>query len=390
MKVKSSDLSYNFILLTIAIGLFLNNAQIAVAIVMFVMLFLALTVRKEVGFSKWSLIIFAFCFFILGLGWYIKGPSMAYTVLRFVFLFSLYVLVQNKYLEKEHSTGDWFYYLMLFLMILSVFMSIYYKSSYSGNFYFGMNRDKNYSAIIVFLFFMYSNKRGKLGGILFAFIYALTLNDSRSYLLLLILFYVVMWLQNPIYKIINKTKLNRMFVVFTVLFIIMVFFTIFWVFNVSVSNVSTYHKSLIDMANQERFVGNYRGLEMLQRDKSIRIWGYGSNYNSVLGLDEYVMYRGVRLQPVHNSLFNPLIRMGILVGLIYLFVVSKLIDHYYVKENLSYIIPFVINAMFVHSMFENLWLVFWVVILSLDKRTYNFGVLKFKLMNGKIAKKDSM
>lgn len=182
-----------------------------------------------------------------------------------------------------------------------------------------------------------------------------------------------------------RFKINRTITLFCVLFIIMTAITVLWVTNISLIHVGAYHTGIVDWANMERFVSNYRALEMIKYDNSIRIWGYGSNYLSEIwvGPDAYTVYMGVHLQPVHNSLFNPLVRMGIVMGIIYLAIVSKLIDHYLTKDNLPYILPYIINAMFVHSVFEAVFLSFWMIIISTKENNNHVIDIGRSLLNKK-------
>lgn len=372
MEIKYSDLIYNLMLFSIVVGFFLNSNQISTIVILILILVLAFNTKNEISFSEQSIILIISSIILLLFGLYFKGISIAYTILRFITVFGLYILIKNRYLEREHDRDDWFFRFMLFLIVISMIMTVIQGSEY---FYFGLNREANSSAMIVFMFFMYSNKKGKVTGIIIAFLFALFFNGSRSYLALMLLFYIISFLKKPINSIMTKFKLKKMTLIFCILFIMMAIFSYYWVNNVSVANVTAYHTGLNDESNRERFVANVKALEMMKNDDEIRIWGYGSNLLEELGIDNssssLAIYLGTRLVQPHNSLYNPILRMGILVGIIYLFIVAKLIDRYFSKDNLAYILPYVLNAMFVHSMFEMSWLVFLIIILSLKQNKYH-------------------
>ncbi len=381
MNIKRNELCYNIILLSIIIGFFLNDNKISVFFALFGVGSLALLAQRYEKIKPSTLAIVALCVAMELLGVYIKGPSEFYSAIRYAFLLALFIIVENGYLKIDYGKTNWFYYAFLFLFVLSIIISFHYQNEFSGNFNFGLNRDKNYSSIIVFLFFMYSNRQGKRLGVIMAFLYAIFLNDSRSYLGLLVLFYVVYIFRAPIYDFLCKFKINKIVIIFIICFLAMVGLTLLWISHVSLSNVGNYHSGFIDLANMERFVSDYRALEMIQSDKLIRIWGYGSDYYKAIGLDTYTVYNGVHLQPVHNSLFSPLVRMGVMMGTVYLLIASRLVNNFFTKDNLPYILPYIVNAMFVHSMFETVWLTFWLIIIATKQKefsSFNIGKILAK------------
>ncbi|AUD14482.1 hypothetical protein CW734_13525 [Planococcus sp. MB-3u-03] len=115
-------------------------------------------------------------------------------------------------------------------------------------------------------------------------------------------------------------------------------------------------------------------------EEYLLFYGYDNDIKSYLGIDsintsEHSVYGGVRLVQTHNNILNIFIKTGIAFALIYLLILSKIIDKYYIKENIEYIFPYLINSIIMHSMLNTgFW--FWILVLHLPK--VNKSLIKLK------------
>ena len=76
----------------------------------------------------------------------------------------------------------------------------------------------------------------------------------------------------------------------------------------------------------------------------------------------------VRLEQPHNSILNFVLRAGIIPGFLYFNLLAALLEKINRKDNCPYLYPYMLNGMIMHSLFEGVWLIFWLVILLMPKR----------------------
>lgn len=353
-----------------------SNTTIGYAIlsIVFLLAFL-LPIRKYYTRLPKSVL---YCLFIVALcivaSFIFAEYIQKFTIACFGCLIIMYLLTESCILSdslEDKPIVDWFYILLFSLTLVNIYFSL----GSDSDIVFSVIGEKNYTAVFVFCVFLYSNKRRYYSGILLGIIYGIFFTESRSFLLLLILFYILWFLPDRCKDFLEKHRV-RFFFIFIILFVAVAVFSIYWVYNVSTSGLVDYKTGLNDGSNRMRFVANIKAFQMLSEPTKTLFWGYGDHLLEALGVtsDDYsyhTHFLGVRLVQPHNSLINPLVTMGIVPGIIYCYILSLMIDKYNSRDNIPYIFPYVINAMIMHSMFELQWLVFWTLILALpqqDKR----------------------
>lgn len=375
MNRKSlTEIIYDGILVIIAISfLSINNMLentsyilLAMLLAMFIFFHINTDIKIPANIT-YTLPILLVCYILSIFFW---TYSQFYTVVSFIILYCMYIWVRNAHIDLvSKKQFDWFYYLMFIIIVYNIILN---KLQGNIEIIFDFIGDKNYTGILVYLLFLYSNKNKRKMGVLLGILYALFLSESRSMLLLISLFYFIRIFKN-IFKKINKyIRKIRLFSFFLILFIAVLIFSYYWVFIVSSGGVEAYRTSLNDGSNRIRFVSNINSYMLLTKPKQTLIWGYGSDILQFLGVDsdnylEHTKLLGVRIVQPHNSPLNILLRMGIIPGVIYMYILSKMLDQLNTDENMEYIFPYIINSMFMHSLFSLKWLTFWILILLIPE-----------------------
>lgn len=231
----------------------------------------------------------------------------------------------------------------------------------------GGSYDGNYSGVIIFLLFMYAEKRNLKGGKLILLITLIFFSKSRGLLLMTFLFIFIRILKK---LNISLPRLNRetAFLVLTITVAVVLIFSYFWVEVISLGQLAEYKTSLNDVSNRMRFSSNIYAWEnqLTKTDFNMLFCGFGSDLKKTMGIpnDENVIYNGVRLIQTHNSVLNILVTMGWIPGVVFLWLLVGFICKYFTADNYEYIIPFFINSMLI-SVYKPNFLIFWCLIIAL-------------------------
>lgn len=229
--------------------------------------------------------------------------------------------------------------------------------------------DKNYSAIIIFLLFMYSQKRKQPLGFVLLMVTIIFLTSSRGLVLLFASFLTVRYTKKYLYKIINhKYFISIFFIVGTIAILL---FSYFWVDVVSNISWGESGTRLNDMSNRMRFSANIYAWEnqLSKINYHILFCGYGDGLKTSMGIphDECVIFNGVRLVVSHNATLNTLLILGWVPGLIYIFILGYILQKYCTYENVEYVFPILIDATII-PLFKPGILIMWFLILILPQQ----------------------
>ncbi|MDY3973341.1 O-antigen ligase family protein [uncultured Veillonella sp.] len=285
------------------------------------------------------------------------------------FLWSFYSFSnQESFKPLNNYISETFYWFFLVFIIFNLFVI----KSNSGNYTFDLINDQNFTGLMIFLFFTYSWHFKRIIGILPCLYFITFLSSSRGLFGMLVIFFFCIMFRNTVYSIIKKffAKIWRLMLV---LFIFIMGLSIYWIGNISTDNLSNYREGLNDGSNKMRFSANVYSMDLIKENDNLWLSGYGSLLKQVYGIEEdkpeanHARYNGVRLVQPHNSFLNLFIKMGIIPGVIYLFVVSIIIDKLVSRNTIEFIIPYFINASFMHSFFNGPWFVLWLLILYFCK-----------------------
>lgn len=308
-----------------------------------------------------------------------------YSIVNFAFLIFLYIAIKNgNKIIYFLSKIDWIYVLMTFLSIVNIIFNYIQKNDLA---LFNIIGDRNYTGVFIFLLYIYSEKRKYIIGKIVGLVFLMFCTDSRSYFLLFLLFYLVRIFRKPIDKILCKLHMNKFFPFLFVITIVLTVFSYIWVYDISASGYMAHKESLNDTSNRTRFVANVKAVDLLKEGNAI-IWGYGDSFKEALGISDYTsggkfaVYLGMPLVQPHNSVLNPVMKMGVLGAVIYFMLLSDLLNTYFNKENYEYIIPYTINSMLLHSLLETQWLLLWVMIVILPCKNCKDKSLKCEKTKG--------
>lgn len=313
---------------------------------------------------------------------YCTKYSQFYTLTCYAVLFALFITENNTLKFGDVSLQNkfgWFGIIMWVIIIYDVYIC---KTNNAMSIVLHSISDPNYTGVLIYLMFLFSNKLGDKLGIFLGLCYVLLFNNSRSVLLLFVLFYLIKFLKPVVSAVLNKLKKFNVFGIFIILFIAVAILSYVWVYVISANSFTAHKESLNDNSNRVRFLANLKSYEVLN-DKNMLLYGSGDDIYEFLGITfgneiTLLKYGGMRLVQAHNSLINPLIRMGIIPGTIYLYVLSKLLDKFWTDDNLEYLFPYILNAMFMHSLFNLQWLILWVLILMLPKNKTKVRIFNVK------------
>lgn len=310
---------------------------------------------------------------------YYASYSQFYSVKRFAVVLFLLMFFANGFSDESIFIRlcRISYWVLFCLSIYNISLNVV-----SNNFdvSFAGIGDRNYTAILIFMLFMMSYKLGYYSGSILGIVYALFFTDSRSFLLLIFLFYITkIWIENK-----NNIKARHsIFWLFIIILIASFILSIVWVYYISANGFTGYHQSLNDGSNRQRFVANIRALELLRQHSLTLLWGFGDQLRQYLHADDpssFIRYMGVRLVQPHNSIINPMLTMGVVPATLYFILVSELLNSYTYKKNAPFIIPYMINAMFLQALFEMNWLVLWIIIISLPQQKYMLRTFNLKII----------
>lgn len=228
-------------------------------------------------------------------------------------------------------------------------------------------KDKNYTAIFMFLYFIFCYHFKLKAGLLLALLYFLFYNSSRSIILLLFSFFLCIALREYVFEFFRRIKMDKFWRLFFVMLLCIIGFSFCWVSSVSTSTLQPYRQGLNDESNKMRFTANVYALDMVKKDRNLLYRGYGSDLKTVMGVadEDYGMHsrvNDVRLVQPHHSIINVLLRLGIIPGIFYFIIVASVLDFLYNKQTVEFIFPYLLNTMFMHSLLDGFVFAIWLII----------------------------
>lgn len=374
-------ITYIILFLSVYFGFFVGDTALFYVILealLIVTNFLSNSSRKIVTRKNISVIFVVLICFILS--FLFSEYSQNFTILNFILLFCLFGVISRDDIEADYPElfGNIFYYSLLFFLLFSFLKAYIFDAE---EITFTTLSDANYVGVFVFLFFLLSNKMGKISGVILGIVYAFVFNGSRSYLLLMILFYCFRLFSSRIDSFIKKYNIGFRKIIFA-LFLASVLLSLIWTFIISANGTTAWHESLNDLSNRMRFVANVYAFLQFGNIKSW-FFGYGFSIMDALGITgsaDVVYYTrnflGVKLVQPHNSYINLLLRMGIIPGICYLSVFGDILSRTKANTNIAYYLPYLIDAMFMHSFFNGKWLILYIIIIILPQKHFHIPLLR--------------
>ncbi|MHB9922136.1 O-antigen ligase family protein [Clostridium botulinum] len=298
----------------------------------------------------------------------ISPYTIIFTIGTFAFLVIAQMSISKKHYIFKSYLNRTIYVMCLVSIIMQLMLGRY--STINGKISLNIIGDKNFSGVVMILFFMYCAKnKFYLGEVISVF--TILILDSRASLITLILFFIVRLFKDTIWSVLQKFRLNKVYKLFALMLIIIISISYIWVSRVTIYGVKEYQQSLNDTSNKMRFVANIYAIDLIENNKKKLIfYGYDNDFKDIFGIYDYEIdshrkFMGVRLVQPHNSIINVIIRTGIIFSLLYFYILSRIIDKLYTKDNLEYMLPYLFSALFLHELLNSRFLIFWIIVLCL-------------------------
>jgi hypothetical protein len=207
------------------------------------------------------------------------------------------------------------------------------------------NGDPNVSGLFMLLFFFLCIKAKFKPGILLALISS-CLFLSRNYFFSLLLFFIILCVERSFGKIASKINFPILFIFSNFIGIIIgEFFLNFVEIGLEYDTGSNRLFAVNDASNLYRFEANRFLIQSYLNDWHLALTGYGGSYESI--------FRPIGAI-IHNSFLEVIAYTGIVLGIIYFYVIIRFMNGYYKPENFRYIYPYLFFCLFLHSGFQGI------------------------------------
>ena len=240
------------------------------------------------------------------------------------------------------------------------------------------NPDPNFSGFLALLLFLFCYKNKFLVGILIC-LSCIVLLWSRNYLLALIVFSILLFLEkfSPIFfkGFYQKADIVKMISIFVLLNFIVLFYSLYYVEKIKSPSFLGFSRNdpnrfiaLQDDSNWYRFNANKEFFELLKNDQGIMLFGASSAEPVKIKTDdETENYNSLfphRLPP-HNAVFHFIFIRGVLFSGFYFLAFTFILKRLYRLENFKYLFPILIFGLFLHTIYSGVFMIFVVSIMSM-------------------------
>ena len=354
------NIQYIFILVAIFIKLFipfwldLPMVKISMVIIAFLFILKALITDYEIKIKPMILILFLFL-----LSFY----KFDIDILLYTIFLSVIVLNFNEPNNLSDKNATFLLYTMTVLILLWATFSFL-----NGDQRLLINsQDPNFSGYKILMFFFISDKLDFKIGKIISFI-LMILIASRNLILAILVFYAIRYIKNRFYFIFSRLEnFNIQIILFSILIIIL---SLGFVFNASITKSKSSASritSVNDNSNLMRFSNNALLFKKLKEDKKILLWGFRENYKQY-----FVLKNPLHIFP-HNSILSLLSKAGLIYFIVYIILLSLVINRVFKKGNYEYIYSFLFFNTFLHNSLINISLLFFISILYIEKKKNKNG-----------------
>lgn len=327
---------------------------------------LAMVQPKLLVVNKREFVVWTTMIALIGITVFLSDYPATRMIQNTIILFVLYLLQNEKIKFNEKSKHDWFY--LVFCLLLGV--QLYETISGGGTFKFANFSDRNYVAIIIFLFFLYCRQKKYLGGVILTLVFA-TITVTRLFFVAIISSLVIdIILKSKIANKISDVRLDEKQVIklFTALLAFSIMFSWIWVNCFVGENTTAYKVGWNDSSNAIRMNSNLYAFHRINEDKELLWRGYDTQINKALGVDSeflenHQMYKGYRIVQPHNCYINPLLVHGAVYSVLYFLILSKIFAGHLGKKNAACWGAYLICTLFMHSLLSSFFLCFLILII---------------------------
>ncbi len=225
-------------------------------------------------------------------------------------------------------------------------LAVYRRVEFDGTLRISLsNGDPNVSGLFMLLFFFLCIKAKFKPGIILALVSSL-LFLSRNYFFSLLIFFVILCFEKAFTKIASRINFPILFILSNFIGIVIgEFFLNFVQIGFDYDTGSNRLFAVNDASNLYRFEANRFLMQSYLNDWYLALTGYGGNYESV--------FRPIGAI-IHNSFLEVIAYTGIVLGIIYFYVIIRFINGYYTPDNFRYIYPYLFFCLFLHSGFQGI------------------------------------
>lgn len=257
---------------------------------------------------------------------------------------------------------------IMFLLSIIYCMSIYHSYDSGGNLYFIPMGDQNWTGVLIFLFFIFSWQFKRIIGVVICSYYIIFISDSRGLLLMVSMFFICKMFKKYTKYIISTRWFNKMYKIHFISTVSVAILSFYWIISVVVGGVNEYRDGLNDGSNKIRFIANIYAINDLYETPKLLLIGYDSELKKQWGIIDDVQdsttakVEGTRLVQPHNGVINLFVTLGVLPAVLYLYMFSSVLDKVKINNNIELILPYVVNAAFLH-MYSIYWVLLWLFII---------------------------
>ena len=248
-----------------------------------------------------------------------------------------------------------------FAMILQ--MAIYRRQEFDGSGRVTLSvGDPNISGLYMLLFFFLCYKIKFKPGIILALVSSL-LFLSRNYFLTLVIFFFIVIFEKQIAKLATKINFYTIFIIANIFGILVgEYFLNHVEVGFAYDTASSRLFSLNDKSNLARFEANRFLLTSYMNNLNLALRGYGEEYENI--------FRPLGAI-IHNSFLEVIAYTGIPLGILYFWVILRVFQGYYLRDNFKYIFPYLFFCLFLHTGLQGLCPFFFVSILAMSVEDMN-------------------
>ena len=202
------------------------------------------------------------------------------------------------------------------------------------------------------------------------------ISDSRGLLLMITAFGMCKVLKKYMVVILKSKLFNKIYKIHFISTLLVVILSFYWIISVVVGGLDGYREGLNDGSNQMRFMANVFAVSDLYNTPRLIFCGYDVDLKKQWGIidDELDITArtddGIVLVQPHNGVINLCVTLGIIPAILYLYMFSSVLDKLNYNNNIELIIPYIINAAFLH-MYSIHWLLLWIFIIILNTTINN-------------------
>jgi hypothetical protein len=297
---------------------------------------------------------------------FFEGLFLNHDIFNKLLMFSYLVfLTIYKNTDKEINYNK---KLLIGIIFFSISLQLLIFGEINGRYILGVG-DPNFAAFSVFVLIIYLDKNNFTKTSFLTQICALFLFKSRSFLLSIIIFYLIKIFKNKFKKIVKFFKLNKFIYIYILIFILLFLFTNLYLdFSKKVIiNSDNRFLQFFDASNRVRFNDYSRAYDFIFKNNSDSYLGLNSDAENIFINKTPNEGELPKLLP-HNDFLKFMVVYGIIYTFFYYLFLSYLIKPYFNENNYEYIYSLIVYSVFLHTVFYGFNLIIFMIFLMDENR----------------------